>query len=152
MMMRRKFLLPHASLLWLAIAAALLPGSGGVLAQETGAQAQQEVKSFAGTWHWLRNGEPFATMILVRNGDRYSGTVTLSRISLAEDGSLDMADPVPGAAPSEISEATVSGSVLHIKTKDGFAFAATLTDSTHATIKPDNAPSNMKPIPAQKVE
>jgi hypothetical protein len=138
-------------LLTLAVAVTVLHQPEAMLAQRV-IEDQQPHKSHAGTWHWLRNGEAFSTMILVQKGDSYSGSVTQSRISLAEDGTLDMADPVPGAPPEEIREAILTGPVLHLRTKDGFAFAVTFIDSDHATIKPDGAPPNMKPIPAQRVE
>src|ERR1700680_4245892 len=93
----------------------------------------------------------FATMILVRDGSGFTGSVTPSRIALNDDGGLLRADPSENSAPSPITKAKLEGSALHITVMDGFEFIVTLKDETHAEIHPKGAPSNMKPIPAEKV-
>jgi len=94
-------------------------------------------------------------MILARDGSRFTGSVTGSRIALNDDGTLRMADPAENGAPSPISNAKLEGSALHVTVKDGdetFEFLVTLKDETHAEIHPVGAPANMKPIPSEKAQ
>jgi hypothetical protein len=90
-------------------------------------------------------------MILVRDGSGFTGTVTPSQIGLNDDGTLSQADPSEDSAPKPITKATLKDSALHITVADGFEFTVSLKDDTHAEIKPQGAPPNMKPIPAEKV-
>lgn len=93
-------------------------------------------------------------MILVRDGSRFTGSVTESRIALNDDGTLRQADPSDDSTPKPISSAKLEGSGLHVTVRDGdetFDFSVTLKDDTHAEIHPVGAPPNMKPIPAEKV-
>jgi hypothetical protein len=101
------------------------------------------------------NGKSFATMILVRDGSGFTGSVTPSRIALNDDGGLSRADPSEDSAPSPITMAKLEGSALHVTVGDGnerIEFSVTLKDETHAEIHPKGAPPNMKPIPAEKVQ
>ena len=100
------------------------------------------------------NGKSFSTMILVRDGSGFTGTVTPSRIALTHDGGLMRADPTENSTPSPITKANLEGSALHVTVGDGnepIEFIVTLKDETHAEIHPKGAPSNMRPIPAEKV-
>jgi len=90
-------------------------------------------------------------MILVRNGSGFTGTVTGSRIALNDDGALSQADPSEDSTPKPIAKARLEGSALHITVRDGFEFAVTLKDDTHAEILPRGAPPKMKPIAVEKV-
>ena len=154
----KKLSLSRAGVAGLALAMALTFGAGAVLARAVSWQASSKVSSpaekFAGTWHWMFNKKSFATMILVWDGSRFTGSVTESRIALNPDGTLSMADPTENSTPSPISSAKLEGSALHVTVKDGneaFEFTVTLKDDTHAEIHPTGAPANMKPIPAEKV-
>jgi beta-lactamase regulating signal transducer with metallopeptidase domain len=146
--------LSPAGLIGLVLAISMTLGSGAVLARATSRQAISEssdaAQAFAGTWHWMFRGKSFATMTLVRSGSGFTGSVTESRIALNDDGWLSKADPSEDTTPRQITQATLEGSALHIKVMDGFEFTVTLKDDTHAEIHPGGAPSNMKPIPADK--
>ena len=91
-------------------------------------------------------------MILTRSGAGFSGTVTESRIALNDDGGLSRADASDNTTPKQIANATMEGSMLHVKVADGFEFTVILKDGTHAEILPRGAPPNMKPIPAEKIQ
>jgi hypothetical protein len=108
-------------------------------------------EQFAGTWHWMFGGRSFSTMVLVRRGSGFAGTVTPSRIALNDEGGLLRADAAEDSTPKTISNASLKGSALRITVGDGFAFIVTLKDDTHAEIRPVGAPANMKPITAEKV-
>lgn len=111
-------------------------------------------EKFAGTWHWMFNGKSFATMILVRDGSSFTGSVTPSRIALNDAGALRRADPSEDGTPSPITKAKLEGSALHVTVGDGnepVEFIVTLKGDTHAEIHPIGAPPNMKPIPAEKL-
>jgi uncharacterized protein (TIGR03435 family) len=129
--------------------------AGEVLAHAVSLQASSEASKtaerLAGTWHWMFDGKSFSTMILVRSGSGFTGSVTPSRIALNDDGELSQADPAEDSTPTPITVATLEGSALHITVADGFAFTVTLKDATHAEIHPAGAPPNMKPISAEKV-
>ena len=90
-------------------------------------------------------------MILIRDGSRFTGTVTPSRIALNDDGELSQAEPSEDSTPKPITKASLEGSAMHITVSDGFEFNVTLKDETHAEIHPKGAPPNMKPILAEKV-
>ena len=151
----KRLSLSRAALIGLALAASITFGAGAMLAHAMSRQAISEpsntAKQFAGTWHWMFDERSFATMILVRDGSRFTGSVTPSRIALNDDGGLSQADPSEDSTPKPITKASLEGSALHITVSDGFEFIVTLKDETHAEIHPQGAPPNMKPIPAEKV-
>jgi len=147
--------LSRASVVGLALATSFTFGAGAVLAHAMSLQASSEpshtAEKFAGTWHWMFDGRSFSTMILVRSGSGFTGSVSPSRIKLNDDGGLLRADPSEDSTPTPITKATLEGSSLHITVTGGFAFTVILKDDTHAEIHPVGAPPNMKPIPAEKV-
>jgi hypothetical protein len=155
MLTEKKRTLSRTKVIALVLATSIMFGTGAVLARAISLQASSEASNmaekFAGTWHWMFDGRSFSTMILVRSGSGFTGSVTPSRIALNDDGGLLRADPSADSTPAPIRKATLEGSVLHITVGDGFAFSVTLKDATHAEIHPAVAPSNMKPIPAEKV-
>jgi beta-lactamase regulating signal transducer with metallopeptidase domain len=150
--------LSRTSVIGLTLATSGTFGAGAVLAHATSLQASSEpsntAKQFAGTWHWMFEGKSFATMILVRDGSGFTGTVTGSRIALNDDGGLSRADPSEDSTAKPITKASLEGSGLHVTVGNGnerFEFMVTLKDETHAEIHPKGAPPNMKPIGAEKV-
>jgi beta-lactamase regulating signal transducer with metallopeptidase domain len=155
MLTEKRLSLSRASLIGLALATSVAFGTGAVLARamslQAGSVSSNTAKTFAGTWHWMFNGKSFATMILVRSGSGFTGSVTGSGIALNDDGGLLRADPSEDSSPKPITKAKLEGSALHITVMDGFEFMVTLQDDTHAEIHPKGAPPNMKPIPAEKV-
>jgi hypothetical protein len=155
MMPTRKTLsLLCASLIGLALATSLTFGANPALANAMSLQASSEPSNtadkFAGTWHWMFDGASFSTMILVRSGSGFTGSVTPSRIALNDEGGLLRADPAEDSTPKLITKARLEGSALRITVMDGFEFTVTLKDDTHAEIRPVGAPPIMKPIPAEK--
>jgi hypothetical protein len=154
MLIEKGLSLSRASAIALAMAVSITFAAAAVPAQPMSLQAPPEVSNaaekFAGTWHWMFEGTSFSTMILVRSGSGFTGSVTPSRIALNDGGGLLRADPAEDSAPKPITNARLEGSELHITTTDGFEFTVTLKDDTHAEIRPAGAPPNMKPIPAEK--
>ncbi len=149
--------LSRAGLIGLAFATTFLFGSTTVLARAVSLQEvsapTNTTQTFAGTWHWMFQGHSFATMTLVQNGSAITGTVTPSRIALADNGELSQADPADDSAPSPISKAKLEGNALHVTVGDAnrpVEFIVTLKDATHAEIHPIGAPPNMKPIQAER--
>lgn len=155
MLTKRTASLSRTGVIGLALATSITFGAGAVLAHAMSLQVRSEpsntAEKFAGTWHWMFEGRSFATMILVRDGSGFTGTVTPSRIALNDDGGLSRAEPSEDSTPKRITKARLEGSALHITVVDGFEFIVSLKDDTRAEIKPRGAPSNMKPIPAEKV-
>jgi len=156
MMLTEKTLsLSRTGVIALALATSITFGAGAVLARAMSLQASSApsntAEKFGGTWHWMFAGRSFATMILVRDGSGFTGSVTPSRIALNDHGGLLRADPSEDSAPRPITKARLEGSALHITIMDGFEFIVTLKDDTHAEIHPGGAPPNMKPIPAEKI-
>lgn len=157
MLTEKRLSLSRAGVTGLALAMSMIFGAGAVLARTMSVQASSasaNADAFAGTWHWMFHEKSFVTMILIRDGSNFTGSVTGSRIALNNDGTLRRADPSENSTPSPITEAKLEGSALHVTVMDGnesFEFTVTLKDGTHAEIHPVGAPPIMKPIPAEKV-
>ena len=156
MMLTKKTLsLSRSGVITLALATSSTFAVSAVLMHAISLQAMAEpantAEKFTGTWHWMFDGKSFATMILARNRSGVTGSVTESRIMLDDAGGLFRAEPSEDTTPKRIAKATLEGAALHITVAGGFEFAVTLKDATHAEIRPVGAPSNMKPIPAEKV-
>ena len=158
MLTEKRLSLSRAGVIGLALATSITFGAGAVLAHamslQVGSVSSNTAETFAGTWHWMFNGKSFSTMILVRDGSGFTGTVTPSRIALNHEGGLMRADPSENSTPSPITKANLEGSALHVTVGDGnepIEFIVTLKDETHAEIHPKGAPPNMQPIPAEKV-
>jgi beta-lactamase regulating signal transducer with metallopeptidase domain len=151
----KRLSLSRTGVVGLALAMSITFGAGAVLAhamsRQTSSEPSNTARKFVGNWHWMFDGRSFATMILVRHGSGFTGTVTGSRIALNDDGGLSHADPSEDNTPKPIANARLEGSALHITVSDGFEFIVTLKDDTHAEILPGGAPPKMKPIPAEKV-
>ncbi len=158
MLTAKRTSLSRAGLVGLALSTTFLFGSSAMLARAVSLQeapaSDNTAKAFAGTWHWMFNGQSFATMILVQNGSEITGSATESRIALNDDGELSKADPSDNRTPAQITRTKLEGNALHVTVGDGnhpFKFLVTLKDATHAEIHPVGAPPNMKPIQAEKV-
>jgi hypothetical protein len=155
MLTKKKLSLSRASAIALVLTTSFMFAAGAVLTHAMSLQASSETsktaETFAGTWHWMFDGRSFSTMILVRSGSGFTGSVTPSRIALNDDGGLLQADPSEDSTPTPITKATLEGSVLHITVGNDFVFTVTLKDATHAEIHPAGAPPKMKPILAEKV-
>ncbi len=155
MLAKKKHSFSRSAVVGMILAMSITFGGGAILARATSLQTRSESSNtsekFAGTWHWMFGGKSFATMILVRSGSGFTGSVTESRIALSDDGELLRADPSEDSTPKPITKARLEGSALHILVSGGFEFVVNLKDNTHAEIRPGGAPPNMKPIPAEKV-
>jgi hypothetical protein len=157
MLTEKRTSLSRAGLIGLALATILLFGSGTILARAVSLQeasaSTNTAQSFGGTWHWMFQGQSFATMILVQNSSAITGTVTPSRIALNDDGELSRADPAEDSTPSPITKTKLEANALRVTVGDGnqhVEFVVTLKDATHAEIHPIGAPPNMKPIQAER--
>ena len=117
MLTEKRLSLSRAGLIGLALATSITLGAGAVLSRAMSLQASSApsntAEKFAGTWHWMFNGRSFATMILVRDGSSFTGSVTPSRIALNDDGGLRQADPSEDSTPSLITKAKLEGSARH---------------------------------------
>ena len=158
MLTRKTLSLSRTGVIGFALATSITFGAGAVLAHAMSLQAKSEpsntAEKFAGTWHWMFDGRGFATMILVRDGSGFRGSVTESRVALTDDGRLLRADPSEDSALKPITKAKLEGSALNVTVGDGnepFEFIVTLKGEAHAEVHPKGAPPNMKPIPAKKV-
>jgi beta-lactamase regulating signal transducer with metallopeptidase domain len=158
MLTEKRLSLSRAGVIGLALATSITFGAGAVLARAMSLQAasvsSNTAEQFAGTWHWMFGEKSFATMILVRDGSGFTGSVTGSRIALNDDGTLSRADPTEDSSPQPVTKAKLEGSALHVTVGDGndpIEFVVTLKDDAHAEIHPVGAPPNMKPILAEKV-
>jgi beta-lactamase regulating signal transducer with metallopeptidase domain len=155
MLTEKRTSLSGAGLIGLALATSFLFGSGTVLARAVSLQeasaSTNTAQKFAGTWHWMFQGQSFSTMVLVQDGSGITGTVTPSRIALDDNGELSQADSSDNSAPVQISKTKLDGNALRVTVGDGFEFIVTLKDATHAEIHPVGAPPNMKPIQAERV-
>jgi len=154
MLTEKRLSLSRAGAIGLVLAMSITFSAGAMLAHTMSLQASSQSSStadkFAGTWHWMFDGKSFATMVLIRSGSGFTGSVTGSQIALNDDGGLRRADPSDDSKPKPISKAMLEGSVLHITVEDGFEFMVTLKDDTHVEIRPVGAPPKMKPIPAER--
>lgn len=138
---------PHL-LLALAISASI--SSGAATLQSPSASSIAPDK-FSGAWHWMFNGESFATLTLVYSESGYTGSLTGVQIELNDDGTLSKAE-ASGDAPQPVKRAWLDGSNLHITVMDGdepMEWIVALKDDTHAEIR-SAAMAAMKPIAAQK--
>lgn len=155
MLTEKRLSLSRVGVIGLVLATSITFSAGAVVAHAMSLQASSQpsktAEKFAGTWHWMFDGKSFATMILVRSGSSFKGSVTGSQIALNDDGGLLRADPSDDSKPKPITKASLEGSALHITVADGFEFLVTLKDNTHAEIRPIGAPANMKPIPAERI-
>src|SRR5882757_3916064 len=103
MLIEKRLSLSRASVIALALATSMTFGAGAVPARAMSSQvssdASNTAEKFAGTWHWMFDGRSFSTMILVRSGSGFTGTVTPSRVALNDDGGLLRADPAEDSSP-----------------------------------------------------
>jgi hypothetical protein len=153
MLTKKTLSLSRGGVIGLALATSIAFGTGAVLMYATSLQAAESSNTgFAGTWHWIFGGRSFATMILVRSGSGFTGSVTESRIALNDEGGLLRADPTEDKTPKAIAKAMLEGSALRVRVKDGFEFTVTLKNDRNAEIHPVGAPPNMKPILAERVQ
>jgi beta-lactamase regulating signal transducer with metallopeptidase domain len=154
MLTEKRRSLSRAGVMALTLAASITFGASAVLAHAMTLQATSEspntAAKFTGTWHWMFDGNSFATMVLLPSGSGFTGSITPSAIALDDDGKLSHADPT-GDPPSPIAKSSLEGADLHLTLADGMQFTVTLKDDMHAEVHPGKAPPNMKPIPAEKV-
>ena len=156
MLTEKRTKLSRAGLLGLALATTVLFTSSTVLAravslQETSASASST--KFTGTWHWMFKGRSFATMTLTQTGSQITGSATESKIALDDNGELSQADPSENRTPVPITRTRLEGAALHVtvgKDAHPMEFIVTLKDVNHAEIRPVGAPTNMKPIQAER--
>ncbi len=147
---------PKTPLVWLRAVAVLASMTIlAVDARPVTLPSSSTADRFSGAWHWMFNGQSFATLTLTRAASGFTGSLTGTHIELNDDGSLKAAEPSGDAAPSPIKKAWLDGSDLHITIMDGddlMEWIVTLKDDTHGEIHLAAAAGapNMKPIPLEK--
>jgi|SRR5579871_4332901 len=109
----------------------------------------EELKPFAGTWHWMFKGKPFITMVLVPEGDHFSGYMTNAFLINDADGTMDAA-PEPGISP--IARTFFAGKVLHIVVhSDEWTMTLAGPDKAEFLVADPNRPKNLKSWTAERV-
>lgn len=110
-------------------------------------------EAFAGTWHWIFEGKPFATMILEPKADGVAGSITGASIHTDANGRITEAFAGTGTYP--ILRSSINDGVLHVVCKDDggdeIEWAVRLTSPAAAEVVPygSDAPK-MEPIHAEK--
>jgi len=149
----------RAPLTVLLASAALLLGCCAAITRAHPVQAASnagfEAADFAGTWNWMFEGKVFATMILERKGDQFTGSITNGTIELDSEGKIASATPAPGSA--EIVKTSLEGETLHVVSKDGdetTEWLVTLKSPQEAEVRVTGpgVPANFPPIHAEKVK
>lgn len=141
------------------IGCALIFGSSCLAASafnfQPAAIVSEELKPFAGTWHWMFKDKPFIKMVLVPEGDHFSGYMTNGFLINDADGTMDAA-PEPGISP--IARTFFAGNVLHIvvgdpRNKHSDEWTMTLAGPNKAEflIAEPNLPRNRKSWIAERV-
>ena len=132
-------------------AAVLLPAGMLLVAQATHPAASD----YAGTWHWIFEGKPFATMVLEQKDGVLTGTVTNESMHMDEQGRITDVRSRPGSSP--IVRTSIVNGVLVIVEKDGddeLEWAMKLTSATTAELKIQGvgAPENAEAIQVVKAQ
>src|SRR5260370_1658455 len=129
MLTEKKRSLSRTSVIALVLATSIVFAADAVLAHavslHASSKASNTAEKFAGTWHLMFDGRSFSTMILVRSGSGFTGSVTPSRIALNDDGGLSQADPSEDSTPTPITKATLDASSLHITPHHCFPLTVT---------------------------
>ncbi len=109
----------------------------------------EELKPFAGTWHWMFKGKPFLTMVLVPEGDHFSGYMTNAFLINDADGTMDAA-PEPGISP--IAHTFFAGKVLHIVVQsDEWTMTLAGPNKAEFHIAEPDRPKNLKSWIAERI-
>ena len=151
-MNQRTKILPSRVFSLSVAAVALLAISAIAFAQQT-APAAVTFKDFVGTWHWMFEGKPFATMTLEPKADGVTGNITSASLHTDADGRITEAFAGTGTCP--IVRSSIKDGVLHIVCKDDdgdeIEWAVKLTSPTTAEVVPSgpDAPK-MEPIRAER--
>lgn len=112
---RRKTQLYLSALAAVLVGFALVPSR--LHAQNDPPRAGGTARDFVGTWHWMFQGKPFATMVIELHGDRFTGSITNESIHMDADGKITNATAGEGVSP--IVRASLENGVLHVTGKDG---------------------------------
>ena len=112
-------------------------------------------QDFTGTWHWIFQGKPLATMVLEQKDGVITGTITNEWMNMDEQGRITDAQPRPGSSP--IVRTSIENGVLRIVEKDGdneTEWSMTLTSATTGELRiaGQDAPANAEPIPLEKAQ
>jgi len=112
-------------------------------------------KDFAGTWHWMFQGKPFATIVLEQNGDQFTGSITHGSIDIGSDGKITSAVAAEGSSP--VIRTAFQNGVLRIVEKDGddeTEWAMTLNSATTAELRiaGADAPPAAEPVRLEKAQ
>jgi len=122
---------------------------------QTDQKLEVKAKDFAGTWHWMFQGKPFATMVLHLDGGRITGSITNEHINMDGNGKITIAEATEGISP--IVRASLEKGVLHVVGKDGddeieWLIELKSADSAELRIGGVEAPPNAEGIRMERVE
>jgi hypothetical protein len=139
-----------------AVAILLLPAAFFSLRAQSGPSDRQfTARDYAGTWDFMLNGKPFATMVLKQNGDGFTGAITNCTLDMDNDGHITGATPGEGYTPIVSTSLMQNG--LRIVQKDGddeTEWEMTLLSATRAEMRMagENAPAVADAIALVKVQ
>jgi hypothetical protein len=109
---------------------------------------------YAGIWHLMFQGKPFATMTIELHDFHFTGSLTHANMQMGADGKLTVAEAGEGLSPFQ--RATLQDGVLHIVSGEGgdeLEVAMTLTSAKTAELRfvGEGAPANAEVIKLEKV-
>jgi hypothetical protein len=137
------------------VIASILAAAFSLAAHAASPASAYTAKDFAGTWHWMFQGKPFATMVISLKGDQFSGSITNGTISMDQDGKITSAESVDGTSP--IVRGSLQNGVLHVVVKHGddeSEWTMTLTSPETGELKTasEAAPANAESIHLEKAQ
>jgi hypothetical protein len=108
---------------------------------------------YVGIWHWMFQGKPFATMVIEKRRDHFSGSLTGVSIEMNDNGKLTKAVATNG--PSSTLHMSFDNGVLHVSEKDGddvIEWTMTLTSPKTGELRfAGGAPASAEPIRLEKL-
>ena len=145
-----RFFVPRLVLAATLIATALPLQGTFVFAQASPPAAKPE--DFAGTWNWMFQGKPFATMAVEVKADGVTGSITGASIHTDENGKITEA--IAGTGACSIIRSSMKDGALHLVCKEEdeeIEWAVKLTSPGTAEIVASGADApKMEPIHAEK--
>jgi hypothetical protein len=139
------------------LSAAALAATVGFVAggRVSHAQAQPSFTDadYVGIWEWMFQGKSFATMVIQKHWDHFSGSLTGVSIQMDDSGKLTKAVATNG--PSSTLQMFFANGVLHVSEKDGddeIKWTMTLTSPKTGELRfAGGAPANAEPIRLEKL-
>ena len=102
--------------LLLLVVLLIMGGAAPALLSQSADTAAPDVKSFAGTWHWMFQEKPVIAMTLVPRGDHFTGK--MSNGGMNWDGEGNLTEMHVGPGESDVVRSFFVGKVLHVIVRD----------------------------------